>query len=340
MKYDVTIIVPLYNSINYIDKLITQLKNINYKSYAVILVDDGSVDETLKVVNENIKNLRNFSVLQKKNGGISSARNLGLLNAKSDFIMFIDHDDEFDSDIIEKNIIYFKQYNVDLIKFGVERSEINIKGKSKIYYDSFGKNRLIDKTMLEKDYINLRNMKVFSYVWNGIYKRKILCDNNIKFNEELRFGGEDSAFNYQYLLNVNSIYVNNSIYYNYKRITGNSTSTIYNQNRIFSLTANFCYELELVSRMSNFKNIIKYLIYRYVLNLFIILLKNKLTYSERRVQLEDFRQLIIKSGVNHQDVLKYKKIGLGKDLLVDRFFKGKYLLISIMIQVVSKGKRL
>ncbi len=98
MKF--SLIVPVYNVENYLDKCLNSIFLNNYKDYEVIIVNDGSTDNSEKIINEYVSKYSNIVYIKQKNKGLSSARNAGVKKAKGDYILFIDSDDYIEKDLL------------------------------------------------------------------------------------------------------------------------------------------------------------------------------------------------------------------------------------------------
>lgn len=98
MKF--SLIVPVYNVENYLDKCLNSIFLNNYKDYEVIIVNDGSTDNSEKIINEYVSKYSNIVYIKQKNKGLSSARNAGIKKAKGDYILFIDSDDYIEKDLL------------------------------------------------------------------------------------------------------------------------------------------------------------------------------------------------------------------------------------------------
>lgn len=113
--YKVSVIIPAYNCARYLSTALNSVINQTYKNCEIVLVDDGSTDNTKEVVN-NYLYLKNFNYIFKKNGGLASARNTGIYNATGDFIAFLDADDYWSANKLEKQVAVFMDYpDVELV---------------------------------------------------------------------------------------------------------------------------------------------------------------------------------------------------------------------------------
>ena len=118
MESLISVIVPVYNVENYLDKCIESIVNQTYKNLEIILVDDGSLDSSSKICDEWAVKDNRIKVIHKTNGGVSSARNEGLKNANGDFIAFVDSDDWLELNMYEKLISKQKETNTDIVFSG------------------------------------------------------------------------------------------------------------------------------------------------------------------------------------------------------------------------------
>ena len=147
---DISIVVPVYNVENYLDRCLESLVNQTLKKIEIILVDDGSIDNSSSICDLwKLKDSR-IKVIHKKNGGLSSARNAGMKIAIGKYIGFVDSDDDVELDMYEKMYIVAEKYTVDFIMSDYLRvlndnhkynKSLDIDGgyydKSKIIKDSF-----------------------------------------------------------------------------------------------------------------------------------------------------------------------------------------------------------
>ena len=121
-----SLIIPAYNIENYIVKCITSILNQNYYNYEIIVVNDGSTDDTVKIL-ENIKNNK-IKIINKKNGGLSSARNEGLRHVTGDYIWFVDGDDYIEKNALEILYNTLKDEMFDIISLKYYKEYEKLKG--------------------------------------------------------------------------------------------------------------------------------------------------------------------------------------------------------------------
>lgn len=215
MENKISIIVPVYNCEKYINKCIDSLVNQTYKNIEIILVDDGSTDLGGKICDDRSKTDRRLKVIHKQNGGLSSARNVGMQYATGSYLMFVDSDDWVDIDFCEKALSEIKKHNVSLASFGLRYVY-----KDHTQVSSINKPRLISSSEAILFTINDKE-PLYNYVCNKIFLKSLF--DGIKFPEGYRF--EDIAVMYKLFDKAKTIYVSNSILYNYLQRDNNITST-------------------------------------------------------------------------------------------------------------------
>lgn len=161
-----SIIMPVYNVEKFIRKSITSVLNQTYKNFELIIVDDGSKDESIKIAREMTKNINNVKILHKENGGLADARNFGLNYAQGKYVWFIDSDDYIRKDSLK---ILSENVGADIISFG--------------YYKD------INNKIIPVKIKNINYCKTTRYLLNSpsatmkIYKRNFLEKNKIKFEK-------------------------------------------------------------------------------------------------------------------------------------------------------------
>ena len=222
MKPVISIVVPVYNVEAYIRRCLDSIINQSMKEFEVLVVDDGSTDNSGKICDEYaLKDLR-IKVYHQKNGGIARARNFGLKKARGKYIMFIDSDDYVEKDfclvpygLAEKNnadIVIFNHWHVDLQGNKIQRKKAKIDDGS------------VDKGLA----INLITEFVTVVVWNKLYKKELF--DNVVFPDGFLY--EDNAVTYKLILLSKKIYYTNQELYFHCCREGSVSSTLNHQDFI------------------------------------------------------------------------------------------------------------
>ena len=192
----VSIIVPVYNAEIYISRCIESILKQSFSSFELILIDDGSKDQSLRICLKYKQLDNRIKVYTKQNNGVSSARNLGIEKSVGKYLLFIDADDTIREDTIMSNLNFMNiPIDADIIE----------------YPAIFNYNSEREKKIIPKDNNIERNKyNIYKYfylcnrysVWSFFIKKEII--KNIRFNEKIRIG-EDILFLYKIILNVNCI---------------------------------------------------------------------------------------------------------------------------------------
>ena len=111
----ISIVIPIYNAEKYLEECLNSIKSQTYKNFEVIMVNDGSKDDSETICMNFLRSDSRFRYLKKANGGVSSARNLGLDNVKGDYITFIDADDWVDENYLDLLITTVKKNHSDIV---------------------------------------------------------------------------------------------------------------------------------------------------------------------------------------------------------------------------------
>lgn len=206
---DVSIIIPVYNAEEYIEKCIVSVLSQTYSDFELILVNDGSKDRTLEICQNYEESDNRIRVITQKNRGVSSARNRGLEIANGKWIAFIDADDFVDRNYIES--LYRHTYNEQkqtLIIQGYKK----IKEKECVHKKEFSNNTLQGICMQSV----FDNGLIFEYgqPWGKLYNKTVIDKNRIRFNEKISYS-EDLIFMLKYILHCNCIKFIDGFGYNY-----------------------------------------------------------------------------------------------------------------------------
>lgn len=199
----ISIIVPVYNVENYLSTCINSILLQDYKDFELLLIDDGSTDNSGRICDYYGEKDNRIKVFHKTNAGVSSARNYGLLKAVGEFVCFIDSDDWVATNYLSNFFVGVESYDLviqnmyDYNKCAVFHIDV----PKMDFYDDLGE-------PIEKFRILLYGGPCIK-----LFKRCIIEDNHIEFPQNIQYG-EDTLFFYKYLLNVKSLcFVNQCAYY-------------------------------------------------------------------------------------------------------------------------------
>ena len=226
-----SVIIPVYNCEKYLYKCLDSLLFQKYNNYELIIINDGSTDNTLKIINKyNIKFNNIIKIITKNNEGVSAARNDGMRIAKGKYITFIDCDDYVSADyFINLEHIIKKNKDIDLYNFGFF-SEVENKHGKMISQDIINYKEVLynSRKDIQKNLISLYDSTMLYNPVNKIYKRNIIEKFQIKFPNYN--WGEDVEFNRLYLNNINSFYNSDICLYHYVRERSNSITKKYKKD--------------------------------------------------------------------------------------------------------------
>lgn len=219
MNLLISIIVPVYNVEDYLKACLDSIINQTYKNLEIILIDDGSTDNSGKICDEYAGRDDRIRVIHNANQGVSHSRNCGLDIAKGEYILFIDSDDTVKSNYVFEMIKEVREEDYDLVVSNIidifdTESRIRIKNIEKLTGD------------LKKDFYKLRMLLRGPVV--KLYKKSIINKYNIRFSENMKVA-EDQVFNFEYYSKLQRYkYINFAGYNYYHRKTSSLSKLIDN----------------------------------------------------------------------------------------------------------------
>ena len=196
----ISIIVPVYKAEKFITRCVDSVIAQTYQDWELLLVDDGSPDQSGVICDNYSRNDKRIKVFHKQNGGVSSARNLGLDNAQGEWIAFVDADDYILPDYLEKLIT---SDDADLVisgskRFGDSDVDYSIPEDKRYQIQKFVKS-IFDCNPNENIY-----MSCVSYPWGKILKKSIIEQYSLRFNTKMKLA-EDTCFMLEYLKYISDI---------------------------------------------------------------------------------------------------------------------------------------
>ncbi|MGD6802083.1 glycosyltransferase family 2 protein [Rossellomorea aquimaris] len=198
----VSVIVPVYNTEHYIRKCIDSLVNQSYKNLNIIIVNDGTPDKAGEIAEEYSQIDKRVKVIHKKNGGASSARNVGLEMAKGEYICFIDSDDWLNSDAINNLVTKAIEEKSDVVmpdRFN--KVLLNGKTREELLFPHYEEVQSVEDFVIDIIVAKGRAWRVSSV----LYKTDIIKNNNVKF--PVGYTAEDVIFNLEFLSNASKFSV-------------------------------------------------------------------------------------------------------------------------------------
>ena len=230
----VSIIVPVYNAQDYLHKCINSLLNQSFSDFEIILVNDGSKDNSKEICEEFAKSDNRIKVIHKENGGVSSARNCGIDEACGKYIMFCDSDDFVKEDFCKPLVELAEGKEDCLVLAGI--TEI---------HDGINKDDLCAKypegeklTLSNQDFCDLYvelNLKgqflLMNMPYNKLFSRSVIEKHHLRFDTKINYN-EDFIFNILYLEKVSEVKIYNKSIYNYYMDTPGSLCKKYVENLI------------------------------------------------------------------------------------------------------------
>lgn len=201
-----SVIIPVYKVENYLQRCLDSIINQTYKNLEIILVDDGSPDNSGKICDEYAQKDKRIKVIHQKNKGQGAARNAGIIASKGELITFIDSDDWIECNMYEIMISKLLQYNLDIIKCAIVETD-GSKTKRELNHKTTKINVVISENIFDL-YFTEFTCKV---IWNGVYKRNIIA--SVEYPEELV--AEDNYVSGMYLHKAKRIMLIDNILYNY-----------------------------------------------------------------------------------------------------------------------------
>lgn len=232
-KIQVSVIMPVYNSQEYLETAIRSVLNQDMDEMELLLVDDGSTDESGKIC-DKFQNNEKVRVFHKENEGICATRNFAVDQAEGEYLVFIDNDDELSEHVLKENYMLAKKYDADVVKYGCSIEESFENGYVEKRKNVFKKLRIFSQDEASGYYEIAEKERYFSYIWNGMYRRTWWMENNLKFNTAIKCGFEDRVLNYEIFRLARRQVLNPHIGYRYFQRYEHSTFKKFNRNLLYS----------------------------------------------------------------------------------------------------------
>ncbi|PKM96277.1 MAG: hypothetical protein CVU84_00755 [Firmicutes bacterium HGW-Firmicutes-1] len=231
----VSIIMSVYNGSNYLKKSIESILNQTLQDIQIILVNDGSTDDSLSICQEYAKQDKRIIVIDKSNGGLASGRNTGIENAAGEYIGFVDQDDWIETDMYENMYQQVKQAQTDICMCNYKS---DVMDKSIPIYLDIDEDLLQDDAIFHSIILNMvstenldsNSKNIMACVWRLIVKKEFIEKNNIRFHGDILIM-DDLVFCMEAFLKTNRVSIDKGCYYHYVNYV-NSFSATYKEDML------------------------------------------------------------------------------------------------------------
>ena len=238
----ISIIVPVYNSAKVLKRCIDSIINQDYSNWELVIVNDGSTDSSLSICKKYEKDDSRIHVVDKENGGVSSARNQGILHTNGKYICFVDSDDSIAPSFLSVLIKSIKGSNADITICGMTTISVNGSNDSIPTKSNCINGQIAIANFVQRHYLEW----LISSPCGKLYKKSQLPPGG--FNEAISLG-EDLKFNVEYFHKINSIKLVPEALYNYYDNEGSLTKSykpghLEAINEIYSMTKKYVESVE------------------------------------------------------------------------------------------------
>ncbi len=216
----ISVLVPIYNVEKYLVKCLDSIRNQTLIDIEVLCINDGSTDESLKIINKYIAEDNRFKLINKANTGYGNSMNIGLEHASGDYIAIVESDDYISPDMMKTLYTVAVEHNAEVVKsdffnmYSCDGSEdISVHG----LFEDLPVNQVISPIEYPGLFIKEHS------IWSAIYKRVFLESNNIRFNETPGAANQDVSFSFKVYACAKKVYLLPAAYYYYRRTNPNSS---------------------------------------------------------------------------------------------------------------------
>lgn len=317
-----SIIIPVYNVEKYVEKCIRSCENqdILKEDYEVIVVNDGSPDGSLAIVERLAKEYSNLKVISQENGGLSSARNTGMRNASGNYYMFVDSDDWIDVNCLGKLSAKLNAENPDALAICAANVINGMPKRRQSYPD--------DTPIAGRDLLRKRVSPCAPF---SIWKSSFLKENNLEFFEGIFH--EDSEFTPRaYYMAKKVSFINDIIYYVYQNPTSITRSV--NPKKAFDLVEVVCAHLSSFAKCveDNYKVVFYDMVGQY-LNNGMAAIQGADDSTKAKLNAEIVKRAYLWNDVHRSGVIKYRL-----EAFLVRIFKKHPLKVYEVMQMFNRKK--
>lgn len=222
----VSVIIPIYNVEKFINRGLTNFLKQTFQDFEVLLVDDGSMDGSSALCEAWTARNPKIRVLHKENGGSGSARNLGIENARGEYIYFFDIDDLADETLLEYCVRTMDDTYADMMVFSYRNKDVSTGQEYEIVMDDI---RINSNDELRNIYVDQFVMKMNGFLWNKMYRKSFLNEHRLRFENLLV--QQDEVFNLSAYPYVSKMIISSRVLYTYYIYNEGNTRSRFISNR-------------------------------------------------------------------------------------------------------------
>lgn len=236
MNEKISVIIPCYNAEKYLAKCLDSVVNQTYKNLEIICVNDGSTDNTLKILENYASKDDRMVIINQNNSGLSGARNSGIKKVTGKYTIFVDSDDWIGLDTCKIALSKCCENNVDLViwnyvkEYGNKSINKRIFQDKEIYFNGKDCENILHRRIFGlygEELKNPENADSLVTVWGKLYKSALIIDNQIEFVDTKKIGTEDALFNAMVFCHLKSaVYIPNC-FNHYRKDNEQSLTTMY-----------------------------------------------------------------------------------------------------------------
>lgn len=219
----ISVIIPVCNVEKYLKDCIESVLKQSLTDMEVILIDDGSKDDSWAIIQDFMSKDKRIIGIHKKNEGYGKTLNLGLAKAKGDYISIIESDDFIDQDMFEYLYNLANKFDLDLVKSSFYKFTDGFDDHQNVML--FFDHTVTDRVICARNTNCLSVLYAMPSIWTAIYKRSFLQANNIMFLETPGASFQDTSFTYKALICANRILVTNKAFYHYRQHANQSVKS-------------------------------------------------------------------------------------------------------------------
>lgn len=236
MGVKVSVIIPVYNGIKYLDECVSSVTNQVLRDIEIIIVDDGSTDGSGDAADRYAASDQRVTVIHKKNGGVSSARNAALKIASGEYIGFVDSDDKASPEMFKRLYEAAEKYGADIVTSGYR--SFDEAGENTAVMPPFTPGKPIGKEEIKSLAAEMHKRGSFLFIWRSIFSRRLIEENGISFDTDIAIG-EDTLFCMECYLNAQKAVAVGEALYRYRYHPESAMRKKYKPLLASSLTAQY-----------------------------------------------------------------------------------------------------